>query len=394
MEKKKIAFVHYQIVVGGISVALIRLIQALDSDKYDITLFLGVEKGKNECMIPEHVHIKYHYIDNYREIIRSRIKQGQIAELGHAAVYRSLMNFCSKSSQAHERLYYSTRRYPLCDDTVYDCVIAFNHEQMETVVTALYRISAKKRILWVHSEFLGEKVNYSFLYKQYRRFDRIYCVSESLKVYFDTLYPKLSSRTDAIVNQIDAESIISKSKERCLIEITHPAILTVGHINRNKGSHLIPKTVDLLVKSGYDVHWYLVGDIHDNTLLTSEIAKYGIEDRVIFCGLQSNPYPFFRECDIYVQPSYVEGYGFTVAEAKILCKPIVTTPFKTSFEQIQDGINGLIAKGHTSEALYGELKKYLDNSEFMMKCAEDLKATQYDSKKELIKLYDYIESNE
>ena len=40
---------------------------------------------------------------------------------------------------------------------------------------------------------------------------------------------------------------------------------------------------------------------------------------------QGNPYPRMAVCDIYVQPSYEESHSLTVEEAKILCRPVVST---------------------------------------------------------------------
>ena len=60
-------------------------------------------------------------------------------------------------------------------------------------------------------------------------------------------------------------------------------------------------------------------------------------------GQQTNPYPYFAQCDIYVQTSSFEGFGLTLSEAKILHKPIVTTNFPSAYDQIVDEENGLIA---------------------------------------------------
>lgn len=43
-----------------------------------------------------------------------------------------------------------------------------------------------------------------------------------------------------------------------------------------------------------------------------------------------------------MQTSRQEGYGITLTEAKCFAKPIITTKFAGAFDQIDDGINGLI----------------------------------------------------
>ena len=59
-------------------------------------------------------------------------------------------------------------------------------------------------------------------------------------------------------------------------------------------------------------------------------------------GVKSNPYPYFKCCDIYVQTSRHEGYATTVSEAKVFCKPIITTDVSGAKEQIRTGENGFI----------------------------------------------------
>ena len=42
-----------------------------------------------------------------------------------------------------------------------------------------------------------------------------------------------------------------------------------------------------------------------------------LNNNIILLGNKNNPYPFFKDCDIYVQPSRHEGYCITLAEARI-----------------------------------------------------------------------------
>ena len=50
------------------------------------------------------------------------------------------------------------------------------------------------------------------------------------------------------------------------------------------------------------------------------------------------------QCDVYVQTSSFEGYGLTIAEAKILGKPVVSTNFDVVHDQIKHEHDGLIAE--------------------------------------------------
>ena len=67
------------------------------------------------------------------------------------------------------------------------------------------------------------------------------------------------------------------------------------------------------------------------------IAQNNLEDSFILLGKKTNPYPYMKACDLYVQPSRYEGKAVTVTEAKILGKPILITNYPTARSQIEDG---------------------------------------------------------
>src|SRR5690625_7513172 len=72
------------------------------------------------------------------------------------------------------------------------------------------------------------------------------------------------------------------------------------------------------------------------------IADHQLEKSFILEGVKKNPYPYIRQGDIYVQPSRHEGYCLTLAEARALNKPIVTTATSGALTQLSHGKTGLI----------------------------------------------------
>ncbi len=58
--------------------------------------------------------------------------------------------------------------------------------------------------------------------------------------------------------------------------------------------------------------------------------------------MKSNPYPYIKACDLYVQPSRYEGKSVTVREAQMLGKPVVVTNYPTASSQVRDGEDGII----------------------------------------------------
>ena len=115
-----------------------------------------------------------------------------------------------------------------------------------------------------------------------------------------------------------------------------------------------------LKKVGYKFTWYVLGDGTLRNKLAKIIANSELSDCLYFLGSKENPYPYFKNCDLYVQTSRHEGYVTTVTEAKIFHRPIVTTDVSGAREQIKDCINGEISSINTDD-IYAKVRKLFEN---------------------------------
>lgn len=224
----------------------------------------------------------------------------------------------------------------------------------------------------------------------FSKFDRIYCVSNAIVDQFTNDFPSLHNKTQVFFNFVNQEDIIVRSTN-AVESLSDFSIITVGRLAQIKGQTLIPETMRLLLDAGYDYKWYLVGDGQTRQEIEDLIRENHVEDYVILLGTKDNPYPYIKNCTIYVQTSFSEGWGLTVQEAKILQKPIVTTDIPVMHEQITDGENGLLAEP-TAEGLFRAIKKLIDHPELQQKFVENLSHETHDNSSELQKLYDFIES--
>lgn len=93
-------------------------------------------------------------------------------------------------------------------------------------------------------------------------------------------------------------------------------ILSIGRLDIDKGFDIGIKVINLLVKNGYYIKWYIVGEGNQRGLLETIISNYNLRDKIVLLGEKTNPYPYLADCDIYFQPSRNEGYGIAVAEAR------------------------------------------------------------------------------
>lgn len=386
---KKIAFVMNEIDVGGVSNALIECLARLDYTKYEVTVWVNAGKGDVQSELCPQVKIKKWGEADSRQILILQIRNLQIKEALRGVFYR-ILSRATISSQEQNAIY-SMKSLPMISDIYYDCIICYQGVSSIVIANTLYRLKGGKKVLWVHGDHNRPKKLTPFFTKIYCKFDKIFCVSQSTMDDFCRQFPAVKNKTEVFYNLVSPENISELAKQTMCGKLFPYAIVTVGRMSFEKGQTIIPRTTKLLFDAGYDVYWYLVGDGPLRETVEAEIQKYDVAEHVILLGTQTNPYPYIKNCDIYVQTSFSEGWCLTVQEAKILQKPIVTTPLPVMHEQIVSGENGLIAEAVTPEALAESIQQLLDHPELREKFVENLSHEVCDNSGELQKLYDFIE---
>ena len=193
-------------------------------------------------------------------------------------------------------------------------------------------------------------------------------------------YPYLSNKTEVIYNIVDIDEIIERSNEKIKLEFNSNYInlLTVGRLTEQKGYDLIPYVVRKLKEKRVKFKWYIIGEGELRSKLEEQIISLNLQEDIILLGSLDNPYPYFKNCDIYVQPSRHEGYCITLAEARIFNKPIVTTNFVGALEQITNNETGLVVRFNTGE-LVTAIYKLITNKDLRIRFLNNLSNEKYEN---------------
>lgn len=139
----------------------------------------------------------------------------------------------------------------------------------------------------------------------------------------------------------------------------------VGRMVGDKGVNELVKAFDKLSKENNDVKLYLVGDKEEQLDPLRPETLYTIENNpnILAVGKQSNVRPYLAASDIFVLPSYREGFPNVVLEASAMGLPCIVSDVNGATDAIQNGINGLIIPKGDDNALYEAMKKlYFDNN--------------------------------
>ena len=240
--------------------------------------------------------------------------------------------------------------------------IAIAYQQGFPTYYVADNVHAEKKYAWINTDLknAGYRVRYNRPF--YDKMTKVFAVSQALCEMLPTTgfvdKTKLSLVKDVLnvnlIRELSTASIdFSFSQSRL-------KLLTIGRLVPPKNYPLAVETAQRLHEKGFDFEWVFIGDGPDRDSIEEKIKTFNLEDRILLAGQQTNPYPYFALCDIYVQTSSFEGFGLTLSEAKILHKPIVTTNFPSAFDQIIDGENGLIAE-MTPESVADKIISIVDN---------------------------------
>ena len=368
---KRILIVIDSLGSGGAEKSLINLLSFIDYTKFSVDLALFGRGGINEKFVPKEV--------KFLPLIHPKADAGILRKLAFltARIRFSVSLRLNKPRTANDqtiRYWKFFERYLSEIDNTYDVAFAYA-QRLPTMFTA-EKVRAKRKYSWINVTIHHDDYLRNFYLKFLKKFERIVCVSDDVQHTVHCSYPEFNDKTTVIYDIINPQFIRKLSNEYIPFEKSDKVIniLTVARINyEQKGYDLLLESCRILKERGYHFKWRSLGNGEKEEDVRNLINKYKLEDCFELCGIHSNPYPYFVYSDVYVQTSRYEGYGLSIAEARLLGVPVVTTPYDCVALQIKGGINGIISTFDPNDiadsiatlidnkALYASIKSNLTN---------------------------------
>lgn len=339
---KKVYFQLISMNVGGVERSFLGLLTKLPRDEYEIHLgLLSVQGGYMEYL-PDDVHV--HQVGCYESLkklinnppisyIKEFFKQGRII---NALIHIVLYLYYKLTNNRYFFYQYIMRNVPMEQDE-YDMAIAYAGPSQMVDYYVCRKIRAKEKYGWIHFDVTKFGIDKGMTCQLYRDYKKIFVVSETAKEKFDGMFPEFANKTEVRYNVVSKEQILLQAKDGDTFSdgFEGKRILTVGRLSTEKGQDVTIEVLKRLVDKGYDVKWYYVGEGKLRSECERKAKELIVSEKVVFLGLQTNPYGYMRDCDIYVQPSRHEGYCITLAEARCFTAPIVATNFTGAEEQLK-----------------------------------------------------------
>lgn len=337
--KKQLLFIIDTLQCGGAEKSLISLLPLIDYNKYDVDLIIFKCGGVFEKFVPSQVKIIDHRMEYRKNTIWKKVLNKAVD------AYLSPQMRFNKKKHNIEILWKKARwiygKFP----KQYDVAIAYQ-QGLPTFFLA-DRVEAKKKIAWINADLYDAGYDMDYCRQFYERMNYVVAVSPRLLNLLAERSPWIKTKLCCIydivnpdlINRMSGEAIDEMPKIEGVVRL-----VTAGRLATPKNHLLAVEAARILRDKGLRFQWFFVGEGETRSQIEKSILNYGLQDNVVLLGFRDNPYPYISQADIYVQTSSHEGFCLTIAEAKILHKPLVSTNFDVVKDQIIDRENGLIAE--------------------------------------------------
>ena len=383
---KKVLFVIDSLNCGGAEKSLVSLLSLLDKEKYEIHLEILHRGGAFESLLPSNIIIEDEPKYNVWESILLNF-----AHILYSFVFR-INDILNQREHKAETLWKCLGWAKKAPEQQFDIAVAYQQGFPTYLVSE--KIFAKKKVAWINADIFLAGYDARFNQKYYDLFDVIVPVSKKLEVILEQVYPQYTSKYYIIYDVLNPQIIKRRSQEpiREIVSDSNQVVLvTTGRLVPPKNHLLAVEVAKRLHDKGINYKWLFIGEGSERPKIEDLISKYGLEDRVLLLGMRQNPYPYMARCTIYVQTSLFEGYGLTIAEAKILGRPVVSTNFDVVCDQIKHEQNGLIAE-MTPESVTDNILRLINDTDLRIRIIENVnkeKNTTYMTEVEKVeKLFD------
>lgn len=396
---KKIIIVSHAMEIGGAERALLGLLNSFDYSKYQVDLFLMRQEGDLFKFIPKEVNLLPMNQARYLAVpMKSLISKQEISMLygrlkAKYLAKKRVKELGLKKENQVELTYSHRYTWEYMDDInpdiEYDLAISF----LTPHYICLNHVKAKKKIAWIHTDYSTIDIDVETELDMWKGYNYIASISENVTETFLKKFPTLQDKIIRIDNIVTSNMVERQADEEIDIEFEqegHLKLLSIGRFSYQKNFDNVPEICKFILKSGLNVKWYLLGFGGDEQLIRDNIEKCGMQEKVIILGKKDNPYPYIKNCDIYVQPSRYEGKAVTVREAQILQKPVIITDYATAHSQIEDGYDGVIVPLDNKECAKG-IERVIRDSDLQNKLIENMKKTDYSNGCEVEKIYKLME---
>jgi glycosyltransferase involved in cell wall biosynthesis len=389
---KKIIIVNNNMKVGGVQKSLCNLLWELDrAEKYDVTLLLFSPVGDYMEHLPPRVRcITAKSLFRYLGVSQGEMRGMDRLKRGFLAATCRIFG----RSAAIRLMRWSQKKLP----ETYDCAISFLHNGRNKLFFGgvqdfvLHCINAKRKITFLHDDYVKCGANHELNRKIMQEFDAIAACSDGCRRVFETVVPELAYKSVTVRNCNNIEEIRSMANEDPVVyDASRINVVCAARLSPRKGVDRAIEAASLMIQQGIPMTLHILGSGVEEARLKQMVIDRHLENEVIFYGEQGNPYRYMKNADLFLLTSYHEAAPMVIDESYILSVPVLATRTNSSDEMITERACGWVCE-NDQQALNQMLFDVLKDGEILRQKKQELHTHVIDNSRAMSQFFSLIES--
>ena len=339
---QKICFLSNFLIIGGVEKVLYDALWFLH-EKYDIEIILFDTENDKQ------------FLETLPPDVKITIKPRPDSKF---------LKFCSKHPWI-AGLYYNKALGTKCE---YDYLIVLRL----SLIHAVYSKISKHKIFWNHTDYnrlflsklsFKQKISKWLQKIVFEKFDSIWTVSDIIKDSDQKTFSLKNIHT--LPNPINCEEIFKKSQESCDITFDKNAtnIVMLGRLSREKGFERVIKMSGDIIEQNPNCHLYIIGG-GKMEQFDKLVKEQGLQNKITLVGAKINPYPYLKQAQLLICPSYFESFGLVMLEAMLLKIRVISTATSGGKYMTQNGKYGICVENNDTALKKAIIDLLSDNENY------------------------------
>lgn len=323
--KKKILFIHQNLIVGGAEELRLTLLKHINRDKFDITV-CNIE---NNGVIGEEIEkLGFSVINLNRRCvfwdIRIILDLYKLIKKKHYDIVQTSLFYAN----LHGRIAAYLAKTPV--------IISEEH--------SIYEWKARHPIFILADKILSKITN------------RIIACSNSVKEFTIKQEKIPADKFITIHNCIDINKFsIAATKEQLRehygFSKDEKIVIIVGSLREQKGHKYLLEAFARVKEAIPESKLLIIGSGPEEYRLRNLSKKFNITNSVVFMGIRRDIPQLLKMSDLFVLPSLREGFGIVLLEAMVSGLAIVATAVDGILEVVVEGETGILVPPSDAKAL-------------------------------------------
>ena len=380
VNKKRILLYGGGMLLNGITTSFINLLDHIDYDKYDVTVFSG-----KIAHIPEKMEMLMRVNKKARTFPRISYTPATFTEQIRFYLNRIFGFRGGLFDKLYPKETYD-REFRRCfGDAKFDVVIDFSGYGSFYSILMLSGGDAKK-LIWQHNDLSLDRLKkvegkrphkreLKVVFSTYKFYDKIVgCSKATMNINLKKIgYSELKDKCTFVENIANLDRVIEGAKVDISVEEAKAkgydglldenitCFVNMGRFSPEKNHKELIKAFAEVNKNHPDTRLYIIGEgplFGDLKKLCKELGLNDENGRknVIFTGKLDNPFAVMKECNLFILPSVYEGQPVVLLEARTLGLPIIMSDFDSYTSSLM-GDNQLVC-GKDAKSIYEAMEKY------------------------------------